>query len=114
VLTECVDALRKELRPVVQLDDPASGRSEAWFHGVLTGGATVAACLSVLPREGVLDLFTATTASEAVHGSMLLLRRTAEQGTGQHLVDALDPDLRSAAVRTGFLLEGSWGDLVKG
>jgi len=113
VLAGCVDALRQELRPVVQLDDPASGRSEAWFHGELAGGATVAACLSVLPREGVVDLFAASTASGAVNGSMLLLRRIAERGTGQHLVDALDPDLRSAAVRTGFLLDGSWGDLVK-
>jgi len=114
VLADCVDALRQELRPVVQLEDIASGRSETWFHGELAGGATVAACLSVLPREGVVDLFAASTASGAVHGSMLLLRRSAERATGQHLVDALDPDLRSAAVRTGFLLEGSWGDLVKG
>ena len=114
VLAGCVDALRHELRPVVQLDDPASGRSEAWFHGELAGGATVAACLSVLSREGVVDLFAASTASGAVQGSMLLLRRTAERGTGQHLVDAIDPDLRSAAVRAGFLLDGSWGDLVKG
>ena len=114
VLAGCVDALREELRPVAQLDDPASGRFEAWFHGELTGGATVAACLTVLSREGVVDLFAASTTSSAVHGTMLLLRRTAERGTGQHLVDALDPDLRSAAARAGFLLDGSWGDLEMG
>lgn len=113
VIAGCVDALRQELRPVVHLEDPASGRCEAWFHGELPGGATVAACLSVLPREGVMDLFTACTASGAVQGAMLLLRRSAERGTGQRLVDALDPDLRSAGVRAGFLLAGSWGDLVK-
>ena len=114
VLAGCVDALRQELRPVVQLDDPATGRSEAWFHGELVGGDMVAACLSVLPREGVLDLFVASTVSGAVPGAMLLLRRTAERGTGQHLVDAIDPDLRSVMARVGFLLDGSWGDLVKG
>ena len=113
VLASCVDALRHELRPVAQLEEPASGRSEAWFHGELAGGTTVAACLSVLSREGIVELFAASTASGAVHGSMLLLRRSAERGAGQRLVDALDPDLRSTVARAGFLLDGSWGELAR-
>ncbi len=113
MLDACTGALRRSMRQVATLEEPEGDHTEVWFHGELAGAATMVACVSVIRGEGVVDLFVASTVAGAVPGAMLILREAAARAAGGGLVQALDPEGRSAAARRGFLLESGWGEVPR-
>jgi len=111
LMRDCVDELRQGMRPVSSLEDADGGRLESWLHAELPGGATLVACLTMMAPEGMVEAFVSSTLGAAVPGAMLHLRQALNRVAGRPLVDALDPETRSSVSRSGFLLEGSWGEL---
>jgi hypothetical protein len=111
LMQTAVDALRREMRFVVQLDDPSTGRIEAWFYTDLTGGASLVTCIAHLPATGTIGLFSAATGRAPVPAAMLMLRGVVGRAAGAPLVDATEGAGRHSPCRGDFMLSGSWGSV---
>jgi hypothetical protein len=107
----CTDILERDLSSAVMLEDPDTNRIEAWFHGELRGGGSLVACLSISPKNGIIDIYTASTSAGVVPGAMLFLRKSVDRAAKKPLLDVMDRDLRTTISREGTLLIEGWGDI---
>ncbi len=109
MFNSAIKILSEDFETVVELEDDDSSQLEAWFYADIVGGGNVVTSVTVVPKKGIIDLFSSSTDAGVVPGVMVLLRNSMDRTAGQHLPDVLDPEIRSTVRKMGILLFQSWG-----
>ena len=109
MFNSAIKILSEDFETVVELEDDDSSQLEAWFYADIVGEGNVVTSVTVVPKKGIIDLFSSSTAAGVVPGVMVMLRNSIDRTARQHLPEVLDPEVRSTVPRMGVLLFQSWG-----